>query len=286
MYKRRFFDFVVFSNIFIAVCAVLMACYTTHLFTGHLPPLNFTAFVFFSTLASYSIHWYLTDAGTEITEQRTPWLGRNKRTHLLFFIVSAVGCGFLLLQELAYIKWILPAVLLTFIYTAPKIPFPPFTLLRNFIYAKTLLLALMWAYVTSALPLLLLDEAWQSGYTLFFINRFLLIFAICIPFDLRDREFDKAGGVKSLVTLLSPVQIRIVFNACILLNLLATVWLHQIRPQTLVENFILLIPTALTFLLYRTAIKTKDDYLFYFILDGLMALSPILHFLAICLNVV
>ena len=51
-----------------------------------------------------------------------------------------------------------------------------------------------------------------------------------------------------------------------------------------VDNFILLIPTLLTFALYSSAVKTKNDYLFYFILDGLMALSPILYFLKLLLN--
>ncbi|MCH5717195.1 hypothetical protein [Niabella hibiscisoli] len=37
-----------------------------------------------------------------------------------------------------------------------------------------------------------------------FINRFTLIFPICILFDLRDKDYDKLTGVKSLVTLLPP----------------------------------------------------------------------------------
>src|SRR5690606_20415342 len=113
------------------------------LFSLGIPPFRFLCFLFFSTLASYSIHWYLTDETTEITAARTSWLARNKTTHFIFFVISAIGSGVFLLQELGFIKWILPAIFLTLLYTAPKFPFRPFTSLKKLIRGKTILLALM-----------------------------------------------------------------------------------------------------------------------------------------------
>ncbi|MFT4093445.1 MAG: hypothetical protein QM640_07380 [Niabella sp.] len=279
LYNRKFFDFIIFSNIFIALCAVAMAGYTTHLFSLGFPPSHFAGFLFFSTLASYSIHWYLTDEDTEQTANRTSWLAKNKRVHAFFFVISMVGCSFFLLQELGYIKWILPAILLTLMYTAPKFPFRPFTALKKFILAKTLLLALMWTYVTSALPFLVMGESWKISFTIYFLNRVALIFPICILFDLRDKDYDKATGVKSLVTWLPKEKIRRIFNLLILLNVVTVIFLWRQPSLGIVDNFILLIPTVLTYLLYTRATKTKNDYLFYFILDGLMALSPVLYFI-------
>ncbi|WP_346236473.1 hypothetical protein ABDK00_015340 [Niabella insulamsoli] len=282
-YNRKFFDFIVFSNIFIALCAVAMAGYTTHIFSLGFPPPHFAGFLFFSTLASYSIHWYLTDETTEITASRTYWLTRHKWVHALFFLVSSVGCSYFLLKELNYIKWILPAALLTLMYTAPKFPFRPFIALRKFILGKTILLALMWTYITSVLPFFIIEQPWKPAYMLFFINRFSLILPICILFDLRDKDHDKSIGVKTFVTLLPNQKIKPFFNIFVVLNLISILLMHAWTPFSLVDNFILLIPTVLTFLLYAHATKTKNDYLFYFILDGLMALSPILYFLKIYL---
>lgn len=284
-YNRKFFDFIIFSNIFIALCAVAMAGYSTHLFSLGFPPAHFAGFLFFSTLASYSIHWYLTDETTEITASRTPWLSRNKWLHATFFVISSIGCAFFLLKELGYIKWIVPAIFLTLLYTAPKFPFQPFTTLKKFILGKTILLALMWTYVTSALPFFIISKPWEPVYTLFFINRFTLIFPICILFDLRDKDYDKLTGVKSLVTLLPPKKIKIVFNIFVMLHVITALLIAYFSDFGLVDNFILLIPIILTFSLYNRAIKTKNDYLFYFILDGLMALSPILYFIKLTLAV-
>ncbi len=252
-----------------------MACYSTHQLLGVLPPSPFISFVFFSTLASYSIHWYLTDEKTEITDTRTFWLAKNKRIHAIFFIVSSLGCAYFLLSEWQYIKWILPSIFLTLLYSAPKF----FPRLKKFILGKTILLALMWTYVTSALPFLIIDTPWQFSYTLFFINRYFLIFPICILFDLRDKDYDKATGVKSLITVLSAKKIKVTFNICIILNIISALLLAVCGNINTVDIFILLIPTALTFLLYSKSLKTKSDYLFYFTLDGLMALSPILYFI-------
>ena len=281
--NRKIFDFIIFSNIFIALCALLMAMYTTRLFALNIPPSNFLFFLFFSTLASYSIHWYLTDETTEITAARTAWLARNKTTHFAFFIISTIGSGVFLLQEWSYIKWILPAIFLTVMYTAPKFPFKPFLALKKLIWGKTILLSLMWTYITSLLPFFIINAGWKESYFIFFLNRFTLIFPICILFDLRDKDFDKATGVKSLVTLLPHPKIKKIFFLLTVINLLTIPLLAQFVNFSIADKFILLIPTVLTFLLYSTASKTKNDYLFYFILDGLMALSPILYFLKGCL---
>ncbi|MCH5683425.1 hypothetical protein LWM68_03505 [Niabella sp. W65] len=93
-------------------------------------------------------------------------------------------------------------------YTAPKFPFQPFTTLKKFILGKTILLALMWTYVTTALPFFIMNQPWQYTYSLFFVNRFTLIFPICILFDLRDKEYDRQTGVKSLVTLLPSQKLK------------------------------------------------------------------------------
>lgn len=274
-YNRKLFDFIIFSNIFIAFCATIMAGYSTHQFSLGWPHGNFIGFIFFSTLASYSIHWYLTDAETEITDSRTFWLTQFKWIHAVFFITSSIGCAYFLFLELHYIKWILPTILLTFLYSAPKF----FPSLKKLIFGKTVLLALMWTYVTSTLPLLIADRPWQFSYTLFSINRFLLIFPICILFDLRDKDYDKATGVKSLVTALSLKNIKKIFNLTIILNVVTIPVISYYAEISIVDNFILLIPTVLTFFLFSNAVKTKNDYLFYFILDGLMALSPMLYFM-------
>ncbi len=55
-----------------------------------------------------------------------------------FFIISAIGSMYFLASKLGYIKWILPAIFLTILYTAPKFPLKPFSILKKFILGKTI----------------------------------------------------------------------------------------------------------------------------------------------------
>ena len=273
----KVFDFVLFSNLFIACCAVAMAWFTTSIFNTELS-VAFTGFIFFSTLASYSIHWYLTDEHTESTAQRTKWLSANKKTHIVFFIVSVVGSGSFLLAEFHNLVWIMPAVFLTVLYSVPKIPLNFFSKLKQRIWGKTILLAAMWAYVTAVLPLLVQPIHWHSVHSLYCINRLLLIFPICILFDQRDKEYDTLSGVKSIITLLHHTNVKKIFTVAIISNLVTAAILYTFFRDVLFVA-ILAIPAVLTYFLYSRANKTLNDYLFYFILDGLMALSPIMYLL-------
>jgi hypothetical protein len=81
-----------------------------------------------------------------------------------------------------------------------QIAIPVFPGPRKVALGKTIFLAFVWMYVTTILPII-----FQQGmeYQLCFIygqpvfSRYMLI---CILFDYRDREDDKANGIRSLIT--------------------------------------------------------------------------------------
>ncbi|MGJ7032404.1 hypothetical protein [Niabella hirudinis] len=274
---KVFFDFIIFSNLFIACCAVAMCLNTVAFFNLGKLPADYAAFVFFSTLSSYSIHWYLTNEEVETTASRTDWLRQHKKVHAVFFLVSAIGTLIFLLRLSASWLYILPAVGLTLLYTAPKFPHRFFRSLQRYILGKTFLLAAMWTYVTTALTFFVQGVSWHAPHFIYVADRFALIFAICILFDLRDKQFDRQTGIKSLVTILPLEKIKIIFSLFILMNIAGSYILYT-YTQSIIHFIFLSLPALLTYLLYPFAIKSKNDYLFYFILDGLMALTSVLYF--------
>ncbi len=270
----RIFHFFIFSNLFIALCAVLMV-YQTCLFLLQSPPdIYFLLFVFFATICSYSFHWYLTPATCHLSP-RLNWLILYRSIHTWFFIIGLVGSlvtGFFLLDHW---QLLLFAALTTFLYSAPKIPHPWFRILRKVAIGKTLFLSLTWMYVTSLLPLLMSDRPWRTDFTLFAASRFFLIYAICILFDYRDREYDKSIGIRSLITWLSERAIAILFTITLLLFAITTGAMLQF-DHSIVAIFVLLVPGLITGVLYPTATRNFSDIFYYFILDGLMAFSALL----------
>jgi 1,4-dihydroxy-2-naphthoate octaprenyltransferase len=137
---------------------------------------------------------------------------------------------------------------------------------------------MVWMYVTTILPFAVSSNEWRADVWLFIFSRFFLIYAICILFDRRDREEDKAKGIRSLITYLDEKGIRILFLASIFVFFASTISLLFFDYGRVII-FFLLIPGILTTAIYNYSIKKISDILYYFTLDGLMALSSALTLL-------
>ena len=271
---KKLLQFFVYSNLFIAGCAILMVYQTSWLLLNRDPSYILTGFIVSSTLCSYSFHWYLT-SGTVIPSERIQWLKKNRYVHVILFFIGLAGAGFFFYHLISYWPWLLVAAFATFLYSAPKIPHPWFRLLRKVAIGKTIFLAFIWMYVTSVLPVVVTGAEWNMACLLFAISRFFLIYAICILFDYRDRQDDTAAGVKSLITYLSERSITWLFYSSILVFFIATIWM--LKEGLLVSHLVLLlIPGIITACLYNYARKNFDDMFYYLVLDGLMALSAML----------
>jgi 4-hydroxybenzoate polyprenyltransferase len=175
----------------------------------------------------------------------------------------------------AYWYWLLLAGIITFIYSAPKLSHPYFRALRKAALGKTIFLALMWMYVTTILPIIVSNQTWKPDFTFFVLSRFFLVYAICILFDLRDREDDKEAGIRSIIVFLSKRNIFILFVFSTLAFAIATLWMLQF-DYPLMSILVILIPGIIVAGLYHYAKNNFSDLLYYFVLDGLMALSAIL----------
>jgi len=271
------FRFFVYSNLFIAICAVLMVSQSYQLLLHIFPDPNLLAFVFFATICSYSFHWYLS-SDSAAGSSRSIWQQRNYYVHILFFIIGVAGSAifFFILSEHWF--WLLLSAFPTFLYTAPKIPHKYFRILRKIALGKTIFLSMVWTYVTTLLPVVVNDTIWRTDISLFVISRFFLIYAICILFDRRDRKEDKVKGIRSLITYLNEKGIKTLFISSLIVFAVSTIGLFFYQYSLLII-FLLLIPGIITAALYNYSMKNLSDVLYYFTLDGLMALSSLLTLL-------
>lgn len=235
-------------------------------------PTAFYGFVFFGTLCSYNFHWLFTPHRLpSAASVKLRWHIQFKKLHWALTLVSfiiAVYCTVLLLP---YWPWLLASAVLTFLYSAPKIPIPPFTHLRKIAYGKTVFLAYAWMHITTQLPLLITSSDWTLPQYVFALYRFALIYTICILFDLRDRDKDRAEGIKSMVTQMSKPQVSIIYFGILMLLAATTFWLAFFLPYG--TSLALLIPGLFLLLFYQWLSRQTSDYLFYFGLDGLMVFS-------------
>lgn len=271
-------DYFIFGNIFIAICSVSMSYYTFAVFNS---PVSYTllGFIFFASISSYSFHSYLPTTEKEYS-LKVAWSLRHRKYHLVLLIIGAAGSTIFLYFFSQDLKLILALIVFTVLYSSPKIKFEKFTFFKKFGTAKTLYLATIWTLVTVSLPLSVIDSFIPEKSILFFANRFLLIYAICILFDLKDKEYDIQRGIRSIVTILDEKKIELIFYICIILFFISSLLFYIFRDSGLIV-LTLIIPGALMLFLFQKSKETKSDYWFSFLLDGVMMLSPILYLLII-----
>jgi 4-hydroxybenzoate polyprenyltransferase len=271
---RKIFDFLLFSSLFISSCAVLMLYQTYDLLLHSAPSLNLSWFVFYSTVCSYNFHWYLTPESSS-SSVRIAWAQKHKGWHLFLYFVGLLGSViyFFTLKDhwfaLAFIACV------TFLYTAPKLPQPIFKKLKRIAIGKTIFLTFVWTYVTTVLPILLQGKSMTIEYGIFILSRYFLIYAICILFDYRDREDDKRDGIRSMITYFDERGINFIFYLSLVLFTICTLILTGVTYNAATAAMLIL-PGALAAGLYNYAKRNFSDYLYYFVLDGLMALSGLL----------
>ncbi|WP_158563228.1 UbiA family prenyltransferase [Chitinophaga silvatica] len=237
---------------------------------------TFYLFVFFSTICSYNFHWYLTP-NTYSGSERLHWADRHRNMMMVFSVIGLLASLYFFWQLRYHWLAISGSAVLTFLYSAPKIPHPAFRWLSKIAIGKTLFLTGVWTYVTTLLPALVANAPLSIPLISLVIYRFCLIYAICILFDYRDLESDKREGIRSLITYLDNKQLMRLYYISLLL---AAVFAGIMGPFISFSAIISLqIPVIATALITRKAQSSSADVLYYFVLDGFMAVSAVVYFL-------
>ena len=110
---RSILDFLVFSNLFIAVCALLMTHQTYYFLLHSKFNYDLAGFIFFSTICSYSFHWYLTESSL-LPSPRIEWLHRYRFIHGFLFFIGLAGAVIFFFALSPYWFWLLVAAIATF----------------------------------------------------------------------------------------------------------------------------------------------------------------------------
>ncbi|SFE03604.1 UbiA prenyltransferase family protein [Chitinophaga sp. CF118] len=268
----------IFSSVYVSFCAVLMI-WQVNILSNIIDVNNvFYIFVFFATICSYNFHWYLTPADYSASE-RILWGARHKTLQLTLCTFGGIGAVLSFWFLRAHWLPLAGAAILTFLYSAPKLPHPPFIWLRKIAIGKTLFLSFVWTYVTTLLPVFIAGKPVTLALTGFTLHRFFLIYAICILFDYRDLEADKREGIRSLITYLSRPNLKRLYYFSLLFSAVFALTLLPLYhwPVTV----FLLAPVLTTALLTRYTMHTRSDLFYYFVLDGMVMLSALLHILLV-----
>ena len=277
---RRFYYFLINTNIFIALGAVALILETELQLGIRLQFHPYLLLIFFSTLFDYNLHRFITVLTNKeaLNSVKHIWVKKN----LVFFyaLVASSVIGFLwtvLYADFKVLVTLAPLALLTFFYSVPvyktnKLIFR----LREIPALKIFLISFVWSASTILLPVIQSGRLHSKEHVLIMLlERFLFIFAITIPFDIRDMMADTRQGLKTIPLLIGKNAALIVANLALFLFLVICVQHYKnTAADWLIYPMALSAATSFIFLNNR---KLQNKYYYHYgILDGTLLLQGLL----------
>lgn len=276
----KLFSFLINSNIYISFAAALLA-FETQIQLGMKPQLHpYVFIIFFATLFEYNIHRLILVLTNKdgLNHDRHSWIKKNPEQ--FYFVVFFSIIGFLasiLLAKVQVLFALAPIGLLTIFYSLPFFKKIKYVFrLREIPFLKIFLISFVWSVVTILLPIIQSNITYDKGHILLMlIERFIFVFAITIPFDIRDISDDRVSGLKTIPILIGQKKSIAVANISLLLFTIICLVHYPMYKLTFILPGLILSALTTLFFLNNKALRSLYYY-HYGILDGTMILQGFL----------
>jgi 4-hydroxybenzoate polyprenyltransferase len=273
------FDALLFSNVFMALCAVAQGLVTFHII-GAKPVYAVLALLFTSTLGLYNFCILVIRPKQPQASpyRRIRWFFGHHRlmvTVTIACLLSLIPLFFLLAASSKLLLIGLAA--LSFGYGLPL-----FTRkgrksgLRNVPGLKAILITLVWTLSCVLLPILeakdtLLMYIPTSTTWIILSKRFLFIAALTVPFDIRDLFQDRIAGLKTIPVAFGEKRAYLFCQILLAGHILLLLLLRNYR---LTSDFYALTTVAILtgWLIFKSNWK-RNEYYYFFFLDGVLILQ-------------
>lgn len=265
--------FFLFHHFVISFSAIALCWQTYTTLSTKAFNFNLASFLFFATLLSYNTHFLLASKKNTSSPQLN-WFSEHKTFALFFNLVSFVAAVYFWYQIREITIAVLIAILLNAAYTAPLLFKSPLKLPALFTFIKSYFIGFTWAFVTTALPLVLLKQEPGLNAALLFLQRFMLVSLATLIFDCRDRLLDLEWGVYTPANLLNAKQLRLFFivNLVLYAVIVAGMFINSGNYLHLLQ----LIPALVLWLLFQKSAGYRSDAFYLVWVDGVLILSPLL----------
>lgn len=249
-------------------------------------PISLTPFTVFITMATYLLYNFhrfsfriniynikkLKFVDDEIV------LSSLEKTFYLIATIILIGSIFFLKRQI--FPFLIPLVLLTLSYSIPFIKLSnKLITLGEIPLVKTPVLALVWGISTTIIPLVEQNINLSSSFIgLQVLSRTLFVFALCIPFEIRDIVSDKNKNIRTLPVVHGIKVTKIIGVLIVVLE----IFMHHLMPVISPSSVIALDISSLIALFW---IIQRDQiyhvYFYKFLVDGTMLVRFIFLFIAI-----
>ena len=275
----QFVDLLLYGNLFIAFCALAYSL-QTYIQIDKIPKVGALECIIFSaTLFTYIFQRIITKDVVDNDRQR--WFRRNIRLMYLLLIAAIIAIAILIFfVTLDVMKGLLVAGAVAVVYGVPVRKFK-FGRVRDIALIKIFLITISWALVTGVLPALKEGLGiFNHEVILLFIKRCLFVFAITIPFDIRDLEIDSGFNLTTIPALIGAKRAKFISYVSLglfgIINIAEFLVTDDLSAAVLAA---LLLSGLITAFVVHKIGRKDSDYLYLGLLDGMMLLQFLLVFI-------
>ena len=282
----RLVDLFIFSQVYVALPITSLLFVTSWTLSISEPDVTLIAFVYCASLFIYSFHrWYgLRRVHPDSATLRHRWASDNKTILQVVMVLAVLGGGYFGLQlHKNLILALVPCGGVALAYSLPLLPVGKrWFRLRDIPGLKIFLITAVVSWVTVILPLLHIDPNldWTSASLWeLYLSRMGFIFAITVPFDIRDMDHDRRDNLKTLPLLFGRERAKWLAMIGLMVFALFTMML---QPDMKVQ-VALILSGLISGLVIAGAHEKRSEYYFSLLTEGTMVLQFLLVALAIWL---
>jgi len=265
----------VYGHWHIALCASVLYLGSTLYFNYKIEH-TLLLHVFFATMFIYTAHRLLGSTKmTSSTENRYTHAlhHRSHAYYLICFSLPVAAITFFFLTRPIQIALIISGII-SLGYIMPLLFKKR---LRDIGVSKIILISMVWAVI----PILsILEEGALTLILLLFAEHFFFIFALTLPFDVRDQELDSRSKVSNLANTLGLKNLRILLILCIILSSVCVLLLLSQSHYNLFLGMSFLVLLAVQLLATIRLSPTRGEMYYLFNLDGFILLKGLIYAIA------
>jgi hypothetical protein len=273
-------DGFVFRHFFIALCAAAMV-FSTFILNGL--PIAFSPFTIFLVAATFLIYNFHAHSFFLDYSSLNKFIASFKKLNisfsflLLYFIALFIALFETTFFEKELMLFLIPLTIMTLLYSIPAWGLKNKVRIRESFFVKLPVIGLVWSLTTVIIPLVEQNIALSSPFVIKqIVCRFLFVFALCVPFEIRDLEVDQSQNVKTLPSVLGITATKLLGVFMLLLEM----FLHHTMEIPL-ALMVALDLSSIFALLWIVVLKNKMGTYFYkLFVDGTMVLRFVFIYLA------
>lgn len=244
-------------------------------------PLRLTAFTWFLSLGTYLLYNFhrisfkldYSDSKSFYKSITNKLLERSQQVVYLFVLVILIVLSFFLNIEIYFL--LIPLAFLAIAYSVPLLRSRKKKIKVTEVYLlKTPVLAVVWGVSTTLIPLIEQNVSIESSFVwLQVISRCLFMFALCIPFEMRDIDTDAANNIRTYPVVFGLKATKILGSAVLFLEIISH---HLMHSLSLDWVMMLDVTSLVAFAWILLQHKNRSPYYYKFFIDGTMLLRFVL----------